>query len=344
MGIRGELELSKCGYHLIHYDFEDSGISKMRHFKNDWITLTNDKGAEVEIKLKSIYKPQKNLGHQKAPAGNCSKQFKEVKEKAVKLSNGIVKYGCSQSDTRMLYQLVWKLSIKYTLSQSFLAWKQLDKILKKSLPKIYSKCGYNQKTKKEILTGLMELSGVGFIPLEATAGTSYVMHLHKNWRLTEEESSNMIQILYAWNVLSAGVSFPLLEKPKIKLPYVKGSIFSAICAFLADIGGKIYLDNTMIHLALRENNMCLMGMTRELDLTDNQLKRLNCVCLWYNVTYLSKICDKEGKNIRLGIEDGIHDPKKYVRCNKGPQKKKPNRYSWKLWNRLLKTFMTTKVV
>ena len=29
----GKLELPKCGYHLIHYDFEPSRIPKMRHIE-----------------------------------------------------------------------------------------------------------------------------------------------------------------------------------------------------------------------------------------------------------------------------------------------------------------------
>ena len=64
------------------------------------------------------------------------------------------------------------------------------------------------------MKGPEALGGGGFIPLEASAGTGYVMHWLKYWRSSqEEEFSKMIRILYAWNVTSAGVSFPLLEHP-----------------------------------------------------------------------------------------------------------------------------------
>ena len=84
------------------------------------------------------------------------------------------------------------------------------------------------------------------------------MHLLKYWRSSEEECSKMICILYAWNVMSADVSFPLLEHPEIELPHFKGKIIPAIREYLAKIGGKIHLDNTMIRPPLQENDVCLM--------------------------------------------------------------------------------------
>ena len=132
------------------------------------------------------------------------------------------------------------------------------------------------------------------------------MHLLKYWRSSEEESSKMIRILYAWNVMSAGVSFPLLEHPEIELSYLKGKIIPAIREYLAKIGGKIHLDNTMIRPPLRKNDVCLMDVAREMKINPTQLERLNCVCKWFNVQYLSELCNKEGTMIRHGILNGSH--------------------------------------
>ena len=128
----------------------------------------------------------------------------------------------------MLYESVWRKFVEYPLAQSFLPSKQLEDIEKKTLPKIYSKCAYNRNTKREILKGPAAFGGGGFTPLKASAGSGYVMHLLKHWRSTEEESSKMICILFAWNVMSAGVSFPLLEQPEVELPHLKGKIIPAI--------------------------------------------------------------------------------------------------------------------
>ena len=118
--------------------------------------------------------------------------------------------------------------VEYPLEQLFLPSKQLEDIKKKALPKMYSKSGYNRNTKREILKGPAALGGEGFTPLEGSAGSGYVMHLLKHWRLSEEESIKMICILYAWNIMSAGVSSPLIEHPEIELPHLKGKIIPAI--------------------------------------------------------------------------------------------------------------------
>jgi hypothetical protein len=121
----GKLELPKCGYHIIYYDFNDSGIPEMRLTpKNDCVTLKNDQGVEVKINGKNTYTPQKNLGHFKAPAGKRTTQCEKLAEKAKKLTSAIVRCGCDQNDSRMLFQSVWKPAIEYVLPQAFLSNKK----------------------------------------------------------------------------------------------------------------------------------------------------------------------------------------------------------------------------
>jgi hypothetical protein len=44
----GKLELSKCGYHVIHFNFDDSGIPTMRHSPGESITLQNEHGDQAD--------------------------------------------------------------------------------------------------------------------------------------------------------------------------------------------------------------------------------------------------------------------------------------------------------
>ena len=38
----GKLELPKCGYHVIYYDFNEDGVPYMRHTQQESITLVNE--------------------------------------------------------------------------------------------------------------------------------------------------------------------------------------------------------------------------------------------------------------------------------------------------------------
>ena len=82
----------------------------------------------------------------------------------------------------MLYNTVWKPAVEYTLPQSFLSTKQLEKIEKENMSSIYAKCGYNRKTSRKVLQGPLSLGGGGFTPLYTTALAGSIMHFLKNWR------------------------------------------------------------------------------------------------------------------------------------------------------------------
>ena len=82
----GKLELPKCGYHVIYYDFNDDGVPYMRHTQQESITLVNEVGTNVDIKGKNIYTPRTNLGHKKSPAGNRTVQATAIAEKASRLT------------------------------------------------------------------------------------------------------------------------------------------------------------------------------------------------------------------------------------------------------------------
>ena len=92
------------------------------------------------------------------------------------MTDNIIACNVSREEARMLFLTVWKPSIEYAIGQSFLSRKQLDSIEKASLPKLYSACGFNRNTKKEILQVPTELSGGGFTPLHVIESAAYVLH------------------------------------------------------------------------------------------------------------------------------------------------------------------------
>ena len=63
----GKLELIKCGFHLIFYDFDQHGVPSMQKISNLVITLETEKGEDIEIRTKKIDEARMNLGHWKEP-------------------------------------------------------------------------------------------------------------------------------------------------------------------------------------------------------------------------------------------------------------------------------------
>ena len=65
----GRLEISKCGYHTIYFDFQSNGIPIMRRSTHQHLQLTDPNGNVIPVSPKNIYQPRRNLGHFKNPAG-----------------------------------------------------------------------------------------------------------------------------------------------------------------------------------------------------------------------------------------------------------------------------------
>jgi hypothetical protein len=73
----GLLELSKCSFHQIHFDFSPDGTPMMRAGTFGAPLMVHDKKTEmfVTIPAKSVFTPHKSLGHYKAPAGTNRTQL-----------------------------------------------------------------------------------------------------------------------------------------------------------------------------------------------------------------------------------------------------------------------------
>ncbi|OEU11291.1 hypothetical protein FRACYDRAFT_246405 [Fragilariopsis cylindrus CCMP1102] len=338
----GKLELPKCGYHVIHFEYENSGIPTMIVSPGDSILLQNEHGNDVKIESKNIFQPRTNLGHIKGPMQRGITQTETVAEKGTRLTNSIVKCGCSRTETRLLYDTVWKPAIEYVIPQSFLSDKQLSKIEKACMPQIYAKCGFNRNTSRALLAGPVSLGGGGFTPLKVTAGAGYVTHFLKNWRTQTEDIGKHLRICYTWAILQAGVTFPLFEQPAIELPHLKGKVIPATRKYLAAIDGKIHLDNTMIRQPIRVHDQCIMDtaidIREELNLTDIQLERINCVRMYLGVMFLSEISTIAGTALQPGITTGNNNELTYNTSLTKPNQKKPNNQSWALWTKVISRY------
>ena len=94
-----KLELPKCGYHIIYYNFAPTGVPKIKVIPpNNKVILKDDEGDEVPIKAKLIYQSRLNLDHYKSPAGTCTTQIVKLKQKASNLTDNII--ACNVSRER----------------------------------------------------------------------------------------------------------------------------------------------------------------------------------------------------------------------------------------------------
>ena len=82
-----KFELSKCGYHILYYDFSPEGDKKMWVLTSKESFIPDAQEEPIPIQAKNIFMPRKYLAHFKSPGGNS-------KTKAIR------------NETRMLYENV----------------------------------------------------------------------------------------------------------------------------------------------------------------------------------------------------------------------------------------------
>jgi hypothetical protein len=145
----------------------------------------------------------------------------------------------------------------------------------------------------------------------------------------------LLRINLAWSQFQAGVSFPILQSPKIDIPYLQGKYIPAIRSYLDLIDGQIRLDNTFLRPALRQNDVAIMEQALKLNFTAIQLQKINCVRMFIGVTYLSEISHPNGSHLQPSILTPSYLSRHYKVTSKLPQQPQPNQASWNLWNQAL---------
>lgn len=141
----GKLELPKCSFHVLHFEFEPDGqpIPSIDKF-DDTIQIQDcETDSRIPIPSKRAYKPHRTLGHLKAPVTNVHRSLQELSQKANHLSQLISLSPINRYGAYLAYHTIFIPTVRYTLPQSFYPQKLLEQSQAQSLSKLVAKCGYN---------------------------------------------------------------------------------------------------------------------------------------------------------------------------------------------------------
>jgi hypothetical protein len=157
------LELPKCSYHFLYFDYLPDGIPVPRGGQvGPSLMIHSPTNDPVNIPAKSVFNTHKTLGHLKAPAGTGKTQILKVQTAQSHLSQCLASSPANSTQAQSYYHTIYLPSI-YVLPQSFFKPDTLDKAEKKSMPAIFAKCGYNRNIHRSLLYGPTDLCGGGFL-------------------------------------------------------------------------------------------------------------------------------------------------------------------------------------
>ena len=120
-------------------------------------------------------------------------------------------------------------------------------------------------------------------------------------------------IVLSWAQYQSGLAIPILAKPSIEIHYTPGRFIHSIRQFLVEIGRQLRVSPNFAPSLLREHDYPIIQKALDSDAySTNELTRINCVRMYFGVTFLSEICHPNGTQISNGVLQGIWELEYYT--------------------------------
>ena len=331
----GLLELSKCSFHNLHFDFAPDGtaIPRGRIFGSPLQIKDELTNQEVTIPAKSVYTAHKTLGHHKAPAGMNNTQLQALTIQSDAYAKMIFTSPCNRMDSWFFYTAIYLKSIGYVLPNCFFLDKALKKVQQPALRAFLAKCGFNRNTHRAIVFAPIRFGGSGFIHLYFLQGEGQILTFLKHWR-TATEASTLLRIAVSWTQLHVGTSTCFLRDPTTHLPHMPGRWLRSLRTFLACIGGSLQLDKVFLPPLQRHLDVYIMDAVLTSSwFSDHEIQQINHCRTHLQAVTLSDLCTADGgyfdRSMLSGFPSTSSSTTSWIQINQA----RPHAASWKLWRK-----------
>ena len=341
----GKLELQKCSFHVLHFEFLSDGRprpSLERH--DDQIHIRDaESQTHVPIPSKRSFESHRTLGHQKSPyASSFTTDLKDLQKNADRLALAIAMCPTNREGARLAYHTIFIPSVKYTLPQSFFPRNSLEQAQTSSIGKIIAKCGLNRNTARALIYAPLSYAGGGFMPWHLLQGEGQILHFIKHWRSTTFISSTL-RLAVQWTQWQSGHYNPVLEDVRYPLPYLECRWIRSLRMFLQEINGSLKLDDTYVARPEREHDVYIMHFAKSCNLfNDQDLAIINYCRLHLHITTISEMFDADGETLIQPLfnvhREAWFNPATYVTLQP-----RPSDYHIRTkWQRLCRQWITSE--
>ena len=332
------LELPKCGYHAIIFEFDPTGHPTMVDDPDCRITLKDKEGREFDIERWKTSQATKYLGAHKAPADQ-RQQAMATKRKCDDFCRVINCSHLTRTETQCFYWAIYRLSMNYVLPTTYFTKAELHRIQARAHRTIVGRSGYCRTTAGAVLYGPRQYGGAGFFHLYDDQGYGQIKLFMKLWRSPTTQAGKLLRVVVSWAQYCVGTSQPVLQDVKTKWPHFESKWLNSLRSYLRNIGGQLRLHKHGVSQLLRVHDAFIMDMAiNSKKFGPTALRRINYCRMYLNVLLLSDITTPNGQRIDdaayLGNRDDLHHFETHDRVNQP----KPNDKAWTEWRKCLNLF------
>lgn len=332
----GDLEISKCLYQFLTFDFKPDGTPTVRKGNHGArIQIQNSEKQPMTIRQIPADEEYKLLGTYQAANHQQEQQFQTLLKKSHQHAKTISLSSVSRKGAWIYYQSCFLPSVGYPLPTCHMTEQQLHQLQSKMMATTLSKMGFPRVYPHAVTFGAINDGGLGFHDLRHEQGVQAVSHVIRLLRSDHQTRQMMLITLERAQAL-VGTKDKILHHPEIPLPQLEGFWLPSIRKFLKNIGAQLQIADIPVAQIQRINDKYIMEVVREIGhFTPIQIRRINYCRLYLNIITMSDMCSAEGKHLIKGIHEGIHHSDQRRTKTAKIRQQKPDTQTWNVWRSFL---------
>ncbi len=286
----GALEIPKCNFYIMHWQFDESGLPRLDAKLDTTIQLNNgDRTESVSLRNDSVTQAHKTLGCWKSARRDQKRQEIALRERSDTYARTIMSSAVNRRDNWTAYYAIYQTGMTFVLPTSYFEKKNLDRIEMKAVAATLTKGGYVSKFPRKVAFGPQEFGGLGMRMLWTEQLVLQVKLLIKHLRCPSDHQK-MLQMNLAWAQLGTGMGYPILEYPDTNIPHLECAWFASIRNGLTLVDGSIEMTTTYVVPKQRVSDQHLMdGICESKMFTKTEIRKINACRLYLQVTLVSDI-------------------------------------------------------
>ena len=335
----GALELPKCFYQILHWEFNDGKPILMGKSKSK-LQVKAANGEIIAVKEKSPYSLWKTLGQHISTRTAKNTQAKTLMEKVQEHHQFLKSQPLTRHEMWTYYFAVWLPSVTFPTPNYWITRKDMVKILSKVMPTIISKCGFNRNTKKTIIYGPWALGGGTFRDIYVEQGLGALKQVILYLR-SSGQPKTLLEIAIAWAQHVAGTESSIFYKVNEELPHLDAPYLSHIREFLSKIKANLRISSHGVLVIQRHKDKKIMQIALESKIfTVPELLFIDRCRKYIQALTLSNIATPYGTSLDSDKISG--EPSKFssVTVLHHFNQEKPPMTQWKPWNKLCQLITT----
>jgi hypothetical protein len=211
--------------------------------------------------------------------------------------------------------------------------ENLGRIQARMLAISLQKLGASKTKPTPIRHGPYELGGLNLMDLRTELGISYLRFLRRAV-YTGSEAGKLIILSVKYTQLEAGISYNILERPDIHVPYISSTWITSVRQFLYQHNIRVTLSEILRIRYSCKNDQCIMKPEALARYTPTQQRHINLVRLYIQALTLSDISTADGTMIREDSLNGVRAPGQRIRTH-WPRQEMPTPSQRRLWKKYI---------